>query len=385
MNWLSDDALRRLRSAAGSPDLSGTRYRLLEFVARGGMGVVYLAEDSVLRRRVALKILDPVASSPGLAARLLREARILARLEHPGIVPVHDVGTLADGRVFYAMKFVEGRRLDHHLQQIHSVPERLRLYGKICEAVAFAHARGILHRDLKPENVMVGPFGEVLVMDWGLAKSLHPFSEDAATLLDDASLPSASHSATIPHNDASSAAPRGPSTSASVSRSSEISSFPPALQRADSSVHTAHGSILGTPGYMSPEQARGDVTCLDQRSDVFALGALLFYLLTGRPPSSGAGAGTPAPAPSPVPHDSLPRPLAAICRKSMAADPASRYPSASELAAEVARYLDGEPVSAYPEGLLGKAGRFISRHQIAFLLVLTFLVVRVLLLLVFRR
>jgi len=344
MNWLSDDALRRLRSAAGSPDLSGTRYRLLEFVARGGMGVVYLAEDSVLRRRVALKILDPVASSPGLAARLLREARILARLEHPGIVPVHDVGTLADGRVFYAMKFVEGRRLDHHLQQIHSVPERLRLYGKICEAVAFAHARGILHRDLKPENVMVGPFGEVLVMDWGLAKFLHRQPEDAATLLNESPAQTANDTVATP-----------------------------AAHTSDSSVHTAHGSILGTPGYMPPEQARGDLHLLDQRSDVFALGALLLYLLTGNPPSTSS------------PQATLSRPLAAICRKAMAADPASRYPSASDLAADVARFLDSEPVSAYPEGLFGKAGRFISRHRIAFLLVLTFLVVRVLLLLVFRR
>jgi len=344
MNWLSDDALRRLRSAAVSPDLSGTRYRLLEFVARGGMGVVYLAEDSVLRRRVALKILDPVASSPGLAARLLREARILARLEHPGIVPVHDVGTLADGRVFYAMKFVEGHRLDRHLQQIPSVPERLRLFGKICEAVAFAHACGILHRDLKPENVMVGPFGEVLVMDWGLAKSLHPQPEDGDTLIDESPAPPSDDSFATP----------APNTS-------------------DSSVHTAHGSILGTPGYMSPEQARGDVTHLDQRSDVFALGALLLYLLTGRPPAP------------PALQDRIPRPLVAMCRKAMAADPASRYPSASDLAADVARFLDSEPVSAYPEGLFGKAGRFISRHRIAFLLVLTFLVVRVLLLLVFRR
>ena len=374
MNWLSDDALRRLRSAAGSPDLSGTRYRLLEFIARGGMGAVYLAEDFVLRRRVALKILDPSASSPGLAARLLREARILARLERPGIVPVHDVGTLADGRVFYAMKFVEGRRLDHHLQQIHSVPERLRLFGKICEAVTFAHARGFLHRDLKPENVMVGPFGEVLVMDWGLAKSLHPQPEDATTLFDESLAPIA--------NDFP-APPPSTGTSASDLLSSDISSLesdissslstPPA---SDSSVHTAHGSILGTPGYMPPEQARGDITRLDQRSDVFALGAILLYLLTGR---------TPAPPSASSSLDSIPRPLAAICRKAMAADPASRYPSASDVAADVARYLDGEPVSAYPEGLFGKAGRFLSRHRIAFLLVLTFLVVRVLLLLVFRR
>ena len=371
MNWLSDDALRRLRSAPDLPALSGTRYRLLEFIARGGMGAVYLAEDVSLRRRVALKVLDHPASSPALAARLLREARILARLEHPGIVPVHDVGTLADDRVFYAMKFVEGHRLDRHLAQIASTPERLRLFAKICEAVAFAHARGILHRDLKPENVMVGPFGEVLVMDWGLAKSLQPHPEDATTLIDQSP---------APPGDTPSATPSGTGTLACAPSSSEISNFKsefpsslPTPPASDTSVHTAHGSILGTPGYMSPEQARGDVDDLDQRSDVFALGALLLYLLTGRPPSSS------------VSQDNLPRPLAAICRKAMAAEPASRYSSASDLAADVSRYLDAEPVSAYPEGLFGKANRFVSRHRIAFLLVLTFAVVRVLLFFVFRR
>jgi len=381
MNFLSDDVLRRLRSIADLPDFSGTRYRLLEFVARGGMGAVYLAEDTSLHRHVALKVLDPAASSPDLAARLLREARVLARLEHPCIVPVHDVGTLSDGRVFYAMKFVEGHRIDRHLAQLPSIPERLRLFTKICEAVAFAHARGILHRDLKPENIMVGPFGEVLVMDWGLAKSHSAAPDASATLFEDSSSASASHSSTVPHNITSSAAPRGASTSASASRPSEISnlksdisssfSTPPA---SDSSVLTAHGSILGTPGYMSPEQARGDLHLLDQRSDVFALGALLHYVLAGRPPVVPAGR-----------LDIIPRPLAAICRKAMAADPAARYSSASDLAADVSRYLDSEPVSAYPEGLFGKVRRFATRHWLAFLIVLTFAVVRVLMLLIFRR
>src|SRR5215467_13292766 len=170
MNFLSDKAIERLREAAEIPDLTGTRYRLLERVARGGMGVVYAAEDEKLQRRVALKVLDVPGSDSDLASRLIREARILAQLEHPGIVPVHDVGTLADGRVFYTMKFVEGQRLDQHVADLKSVPDRLRIFLRICEAVAFAHNRGVLHRDLKPANIMVGPFGEVLVMDWGLAK-----------------------------------------------------------------------------------------------------------------------------------------------------------------------------------------------------------------------
>src|SRR5437899_11195068 len=136
------------------------------------MGVVYAAEDEKLHRRVALKVLDTADASAELTQRLILKARILAQLEHPGIVPVHDVGTLPDGRVFYTMKFVEGLRLDRYVKQLDSVPQRLRLFLRICDAVAFAHARGVLHRDLKPANIMVGPFGEVLVMDWGLAKIL---------------------------------------------------------------------------------------------------------------------------------------------------------------------------------------------------------------------
>src|SRR5438876_4665695 len=172
MKFLSDSPLERLREGTEAPDLSGTHYRLLDRVARGGMGVVYTAEDERLQRRVALKVLDLPGTAGDLANRLIREARVLARLEHPGIVPVHDVGTLADGRVFYTMKFVEGQRLDKYIESVTSIPDRLRLFLRICDAVAFAHARGALHRDLKPANIMVGPFGEVLVMDWGLAKIL---------------------------------------------------------------------------------------------------------------------------------------------------------------------------------------------------------------------
>src|ERR1700722_10111271 len=172
MMWLSDEAVARLRDAGSEPDLSGTPYRLIERLGRGGMGTVYLVEDARLGRRVALKVIDLPGDSRELEARLLREARILAQLEHPGIVPVHEVGSLSDGRVFYTMKFVQGRRLDEVAREPASRPERLRLFQKVCEPVAFAHARGVLHRDLKPENIMVGPFGEVLVMDWGIAKIL---------------------------------------------------------------------------------------------------------------------------------------------------------------------------------------------------------------------
>src|SRR6266446_8363558 len=237
MKFLSDRALERLRDAADLPDLSGTHYRLLDRVARGGMGVVFIAEDERLQRRVALKVLDLPGTAGDLANRLIREARVLARLEHPGIVPVHDVGTLSDGRVFYTMKFVEGHRLDKHFESVASIPDRLRIFLRICDAVAFAHARGVLHRDLKPANIMVGPFGEVLVMDWGLAKIMRSGDSNAPRAADP--------EATILEK---------PKQSALSGDATEIS------------VVTGHGTILGTPGYMSPEQARGDVELLDARS-----------------------------------------------------------------------------------------------------------------------
>src|SRR6267142_2179545 len=251
MKFLSDRALERLRNAADLPDLSGTHYRLLERVARGGMGVVYTAEDERLQRRVALKVLDLTGAEGDLANRLIREARVLARLEHPGIVPVHDVGTLADGRVFYTMKFVEGHRLDKHIESVASTPVRLRIFLRVCDAVAFAHARGVLHRDLKPANIMVGPFGEVLVMDWGLAKILREEVSDAARPSDP--------EATI---------------------FEKPKQTPNASDTTEDSVRTEHGTVMGTPGYMSPEQARGD---LDESRSNFARCALFERF--------GAGAG----------------------------------------------------------------------------------------------
>src|SRR5437016_521760 len=167
---LDESALARLRAAVREPDLSGTRYRLAGVAGTGGMGTVYVVDDTELKRRVALKVID--VPDAGIEARQRREAQVLARLEHPGIVPVHDVGSLRDGRPFYTMKWVQGDRLDRALARPLPLAERLRLFLRIAEAVAFAHAQGVLHRDLKPENVMVGAFGEVLVLDWGLAKVL---------------------------------------------------------------------------------------------------------------------------------------------------------------------------------------------------------------------
>jgi eukaryotic-like serine/threonine-protein kinase len=166
---ISDRAIDRLRDAAAWPELDA-RYEITGVAGYGGMGTVYIARDGVLDRDVAVKVLDVADQKGSRAARLQREAHILARLDHPGIVPIHDAGRLADGRAFYVMKLVNGRRLDDLIRDERPLPERLNVFSRILDAVAFAHARGIVHRDLKPENVMVGSFGEVYVMDWGVAQ-----------------------------------------------------------------------------------------------------------------------------------------------------------------------------------------------------------------------
>ena len=155
---LSDRTIAHLRDIAEQPDLSGSRYSIVREIGRGGMGIVYEAEDRELGRHVALKVLALDVSSPAMAERMRAEAQTIARLEHPGIVPVHDVGMLPDGRAWYAMKLVRGETMKKGT---------LREFLRICETVAFAHAHGVVHGDLKPDNVMLGPFGEVLVMDWG--------------------------------------------------------------------------------------------------------------------------------------------------------------------------------------------------------------------------
>src|ERR1051325_1168209 len=346
MKFLSDKAIDHLREAGEIPDLTGTRYRLLERVARGGMGLVYVAEDEKLQRRVALKVLDVPCADGDLANRLIREALVLARLEHPGIVPVHDVGTLADGRVFYTMKFVQGQRLDQYIEPVASLTDRLRIFHRICDAVAFAHARGVLHRDIKPANIMVGPFGEVLVMDWGLAKLLHGDFR--------------SHS-------------QGADPDATIfekpGRTADSSGA------AETSMATGHGTVMGTPGYMSPEQARGDVEHLDARSDIFSLGALLRFLLSANPKPSDAA----------TEKRHLDKALEAICSKATAPIPSDRYPSVQELAPHVSRYLDGLSVAAHRESSLEKLARFYRRYRFFILLISAYLVMRVLILVLFRR
>lgn len=332
MSWLSDGTLDHLRQVVDRPDLAGTRYRIEEEIGRGGMGTVYRAHDRELDRPVALKVLtlDRELTREGeeTAERLRREARILARLEHPGIVPVHDVLSLPDGRVAYAMKWVRGQRLDEYVSDKTPLVERLQIFQRLCEAVAFAHARGVIHRDLKPANVMVGDFGEVLVMDWGVAKVL---------------------------TDEPPSGSGGKRTTAENRGRRGDEDAPPG----DTAWETVTGTVLGTPGYMAPEQARGEVEAVGERTDVYSLGALLAFLL-------------PASAPAP---------LTAVADKARAPEPEDRYPSVRALAADISRFLEGLAVSAYPEGLWRKSRRFVRRYRTPILLLLAYLAVRVLLLL----
>jgi len=302
MKWLSDDKLNHLRSVVAEPDFSATKYTFVKELGRGGMGVVCLAEDRELDRLVAIKVLNTPDVTEDLRNRMVREAQIIARLEHPGIVPVHDVGTLPDGRIFYAMKYVRGSRLDEYAAQGASLRDRLRKFQAVCEAVAFAHAHGVIHRDLKPQNIMIGSFGEVLVLDWGVAK-----------IRDD--------------------------------------------PRSSASFQTDEGTVIGTQRYMSPEQARGEINQLDERSDIYALGAVLHFLL----------------------NDQLKvgKPAQAICSKAMASAKENRYATASDLSADIARLLDAEPVTAYRENAIERTSRWVGKNRFLVLLVLAYLLMRI--------
>jgi serine/threonine protein kinase len=302
MRWLSDDKLNHLRSVVSELDFSATKYTFVKELGRGGMGVVCLAEDRELDRLVAIKVLNSPDITEDLRNRMIREAQIIARLEHPGIVPVHDVGTLPDGRIYYAMKYVRGSRLDEYAAQGASLRDRLRKFQAVCDAVAFAHAHGVIHRDLKPQNIMIGSFGEVLVLDWGVAK------------IRDDPRPSAAY-------------------------------------------QTSDGTVIGTQNYMSPEQARGEVDQLDERADIYSLGAVLSFLLKDQSKVTKAA------------H--------AISSKATATAKESRYASASELSADIGRLLDAEPVSAYRENVFERVSRWVGKNRFLVLLVLAYLLMRI--------
>jgi len=332
--------VRHLRAVSDWPDLSGTKYRLLEKFAAGGMGTIYLAEDTQLQRRVALKVLHLPEVSSDLSARMWREARVIAKLEHPSIVPVHDVGELPDGRVFYVMKFVQGRRLDQYADAENELPNRLRIFQKICEAVAFAHANGVIHRDLKPENIMVGAFGEVLVMDWGLAKIAAESRGQSA--------------------EGEGREVKGEERKVREEEYDSVNgklSIPTAKE-------TLHGTVMGTPAYMAPEQKSGEVDQIDQRTDVFALGVILKFLLSS--------------------NSKIPKSLAAIYDQAMRENKAERYATALDLANDIERFLTGLSVSSYKENPFEIVWRWLKKYQFMVLLVFIYLLVRILLFFWFR-
>lgn len=366
LNWLSDKLVTYLRSVADLPDLSGTKYRLLEKFSRGGMGTIYLAEDTKLGRKVAVKVLHTPDASGELPARMLREARVIAQLEHPSIVPVHDVGEMPDGRVFYVMKFVQGSRLDQYAQETHSLPDLLRIFQKVCEAMAFAHAHGVIHRDLKPENIMVGAFGEVLVMDWGLAKIV---AEGGVPRVEGGERR---------------AEGGGPKVEGEVRDSVNGKIDVSATHE------TLHGTVMGTPAYMAPEQMRGEIDQIDQRTDVYALGAILSFLLTGQSKVGLAQKDSPNSATnssaSPTLHNArIPKSLTAICAKAMAEVKTQRYPTALDLANDIERFLNGLAVSSYKENPFEIVWRWIKKYQFMILLVLIYLLVRIVLFYWFRQ
>lgn len=321
---------------------AGGRFRILRFHKQGGLGRVYIARDEELGREVALKEIRPDKAAEGdLRGRFILEAEINGGLEHPGIVPVYSLGTYDDGRPFYAMRFVEGDSLMEAIAVYHQKHPRpdpgavefRKLLGRfvdVCEAIAFAHSKGVLHRDLTPQNVMLGRYGETLLIDWGLAK------------------------ATGRH------APAGPETAV------EAMMVPPS-----GSGHAPTRGPMGTPAYMSPEQADGAVEAMGPATDVYGLGAILFALLTGKPPVDGGGTldevleraqcGTIRRPQSLNPN--VPRSLEAVCLMALAREPSGRYPTARALANDIEHWLADEPVSAWCEPLVRRLGRWARHHK----------------------
>jgi serine/threonine-protein kinase len=332
------------------------RYEVVSEHARGGMGRVSVAIDTELNRRVAFKdIQDKFADDPATRHRFTREAILTGQLEHPGVIPVYGLGADANGRPFYAMRFVEGTSLKDEVREFHRRPPTrepvgakgvafrglLKRFIDVCNAVAFAHSKQIVHRDLKPANVMLGPFGETLVVDWGLARSFADTSPE----------PVPAH------------APDG--APASEEETTDLQATSPG-----DGAGTRTGQVMGSPAYMSPEQAAGDLPSLGPAWDIYSLGATLYELLTGRAPFSGKrigellrdiqrGAFLPPRAVAPW----VPKPLDAIARKAMATDPDDRYGSALDLAAEIDRYLADEPVRAHREPFSARARRWARRNR----------------------
>lgn len=305
MTSISGLQLDRLQAALGVPAMLAERYRIIEELGRGGMGVVYLAQDTQLERQVAVKIVDPAVATVELETRLQREARLVGGLSHPGIVPIHDLGH-HELTFFYVMKYVDGETLERWLTPERSLTERLRMFEKLCEPIAFAHAQGVAHRDLKPANVMIGSFGETLILDWGLARPLEGARESEQ---------------------------------------------------------------VGTPGYHDSSYGAREAFI---PKDVFSLGALLYFLLTGRHPRETTEVLQPRAA-----DHTVDARLNAICMRATQPRIADRYATVSQLKEDVMRYLAGDPVVAYQERWHEKAGRWVGRHQLVVSLILVYLAMRI--------
>ena len=298
-----------------SPMSDAERYVLAGEIARGGLGRILKARDLRLRRNVALKEL--LSPGGGAESRFLREALITARLQHPAIIPLYDAGRSANGEAFYSMKLVSGQSLEEAIAAKRTLTDRLSLLPHVihvADAIAYAHSKRVIHRDLKPQNVLVGEFGETVVIDWGIAKDLAQSGADSG------------------------------STAAAAS----------AWAGAGSSDLTIDGTIMGTPAYMPPEQARGEP--VDERADVYALGAILYHLMAGAPPYDEdlreilKKLLARPPVPPPALSDRIrgvPNDLQAIVTKAMAPSPEHRYPSAKELAADLQKFQTGQIVGAY--------------------------------------
>jgi serine/threonine protein kinase len=335
VTWLSDEAVGRLRDVAVAPELPADRYELLHPIGRGGMGSVHAARDTRLDRLVAVKVSNSAAPSTDLERRLTQEARVLARLEHPGIVPVHDAGVLGDGRWYYVMKLVRGETLASRPPDRGDEAAVLGVFERIVETAAFAHASGVVHRDLTPSNVMLGSFGEVLVLDWGVARILDETVRGERFAVRGSGSTNDDHRAGL----------------------------------------TAGDTRMGTPGFMAPEQARGEAAAAGTEADVYSLGALLFWMLTGEAPTADAEAS--ARRLRQGPHARSKR-LAGIVRTCLAASPDARYPDAAALRDDLGRYRAGAPVTAYRDSPIERLGHWAYTYRTFILLVLTYLVMRAL-------
>ena len=379
-------------------------YRAGHEIARGGMGAVLRAQDQKLGRTVAMKVMLSTTASAEERQRFELEARVLGRLAHPNIVPVHDLGVDAQGRHFYTMKLVQGITLHELLGRLkagdaamlarYPLNALLTVFKKVCDAVAFAHSQGIIHRDLKPQNVMVGEFGEVLVMDWGFAKILAGSGATPAVPAPGIATGASGTLVVTPRPAAPPPATPDVPTLASVDQqtlaSGQAGSTPapvifsgtqnPAVTDLSSSQLTLDGTVMGTPNYMSPEQAAGRIGALDERSDVFSLGGVLYAILTLRPPVEGKdvnelltrvcrGEITPpvrATDTNTLPHlpdGRVPEALSAVAMKALRLTRDERYQKVVDLGLDVEAYQGGFATAAEQAGTLTQLRLFIARHR----------------------